>query len=116
MLPFGEVDGVSGFHERTLRKWVRAGKLVAVRKVGQCLGHPAELGGWLEAEKGGQFGRYGRNNSGPDFVRLANSLSALYPKDSEEMRLLDAMLLPVPRVDRQQVGAGHESFLRLWGK
>jgi len=34
---------------------------------------------------------------GPDFVRLANSLSALYPKDSEEKRLLDAMLLAVPR-------------------
>ena len=34
---------------------------------------------------------------GPDFVRLANALSALYPKDSEEKRLLDAMLLAVPR-------------------
>lgn len=33
----------------------------------------------------------------PDFVRLANSLSALYPKGSEEKRLLDAMLLAVPR-------------------
>ena len=32
-----------------------------------------------------------------DFLRLANSLSALYPKDSEEKRLLDAMLLAVPR-------------------
>jgi hypothetical protein len=29
---------------------------------------------------------------GPDFLRLANALSALYPKDSEEKRLLDAML------------------------
>ena len=43
---------------------------------------------------------------GPDFLRLANdeplrrsraALSALYPKDSEEKRLLDAMLLTVPR-------------------
>jgi adenine-specific DNA methylase len=33
----------------------------------------------------------------PDFLRLANSLSALYPKGSEEKRLLDAMLLAVPR-------------------
>jgi len=33
----------------------------------------------------------------PDFLRLANSLSALYPKESEEKRLLDAMLLAVPR-------------------
>ena len=34
---------------------------------------------------------------GPDFLRLANALSALYPKGSEEKRLLDAMLLAVPR-------------------
>jgi adenine-specific DNA methylase len=34
---------------------------------------------------------------GGDFLRLANALSALYPRDSEEKRLLDAMLLAVPR-------------------
>ena len=34
---------------------------------------------------------------GPDFLRLANALSALYPVNSEEKRLLDAMLLAVPR-------------------
>jgi hypothetical protein len=34
---------------------------------------------------------------GPDFLRLANALSALYPKGSEEKRLLDAMLLAVLR-------------------
>jgi len=34
---------------------------------------------------------------GPDFLRLANALSALYPKGAEEKRLLDAMLLAVPR-------------------
>jgi hypothetical protein len=34
---------------------------------------------------------------GPDFLRLANALSALYPKESVEKRLLDAMLLAVPR-------------------
>lgn len=33
----------------------------------------------------------------PDFLRLANSLSALYRKESEEKRLLDAMLLAAPR-------------------
>jgi hypothetical protein len=33
----------------------------------------------------------------PDFLRLANALSALYPNDSEEKRLLDAMLLAVRR-------------------
>ena len=30
---------------------------------------------------------------GPDFLRLANALSALYPRGSEEKRLLDGMLL-----------------------
>jgi hypothetical protein len=34
---------------------------------------------------------------GPDFLRLANALSALYPTGSEEKRLLDAMLLAVPK-------------------
>ena len=34
---------------------------------------------------------------GPDFLRLSNALSALYPRGSEEKRLLDAMLLAVPR-------------------
>lgn len=34
---------------------------------------------------------------GPDFLRLANALSALYLRGSEEKRLLDAMLLAVPR-------------------
>ncbi len=34
---------------------------------------------------------------GPDFLRLANALSALYPRESEEKRQLDAMLAAVPR-------------------
>ncbi len=34
---------------------------------------------------------------GSDFLRLANAFSALYPKGSEEKRLIDAMLLAVPR-------------------
>jgi adenine-specific DNA methylase len=34
---------------------------------------------------------------GPDFLRLANALSALYPSGCDEKRLLDAMLLAVPR-------------------
>ena len=33
----------------------------------------------------------------PDFLRLANALSTLYPKFSEETRLLNAMLLAAPR-------------------
>jgi hypothetical protein len=32
-----------------------------------------------------------------DKLRLANVLLALYPKQSEEKRLLDAMLLAIPR-------------------
>ena len=34
---------------------------------------------------------------GPEFLRLANALSALYPKGGEEKRLIDALLLAVPR-------------------
>ena len=34
---------------------------------------------------------------GPEFVRLANALSALYPQGCNEKRLLDAMLLAMPR-------------------
>ena len=34
---------------------------------------------------------------GPDFMRLANALSALYPRGSDEKRLLDAMILAAPR-------------------
>ncbi len=34
---------------------------------------------------------------GPDFVRLANALSALYPTGSDEKRLVGAMLLAVPK-------------------
>ena len=34
---------------------------------------------------------------GPDFLRLSNALSALYPRGSEEKRLLDAMLLAAPK-------------------
>ena len=34
---------------------------------------------------------------GADFLRLANALSALYPRGSREKRLPDAMLLAAPR-------------------
>jgi hypothetical protein len=39
----------------------------------------------------------GEQERGPEFLRLANAFSALYPRQSEEKRLLDAMLLAVPR-------------------
>ena len=53
----------------------------------QSAGRANALRALLEAE----------TERGPDFLRLANALSALYPKDSNEKRLLDAMLLAVPR-------------------
>ena len=34
---------------------------------------------------------------GPDFLRLVNARSALYPRGGDEKRLLDAMLLAAPR-------------------
>jgi hypothetical protein len=34
---------------------------------------------------------------GPTFPGLANAWSALYPEDSDEKLVLDAMLLAVPR-------------------
>lgn len=34
---------------------------------------------------------------GSDFMRLANALTALYPRESEEKRLLDALLVNVRR-------------------
>ena len=37
------------------------------------------------------------SNLDANFLRLANLLSALYPRESEEKRRLDAMLLAVPR-------------------
>ena len=53
----------------------------------QAGGRGVALGALLKAEQ----------ERGPDFLRLANALSALYPRGSDEKRLLDAMLLAVPR-------------------
>ena len=53
----------------------------------QSSGRPNALRALLKAEP----------ERGQDFLRLANALSALYSKDSEEKRLLDALLLAVPR-------------------
>jgi len=64
----------------TPRKEVREG----------CSFNPDELAIALELLKAEQ-------ERCPDFLRLANAFSALYPKGSEEKRLLDAMLLAVPR-------------------
>ena len=53
----------------------------------QASGHANALRALIGAEQ----------ERGPDFLRLANALSALYPAASEEKRLLDAMLLATPR-------------------
>ena len=53
----------------------------------QASGRAIALRNWIDEEQ----------QRGPDFLRLANSLSALYPQGSDEKRLLDAMLLAVPR-------------------
>ncbi len=53
----------------------------------QASGHANALRELIAAEQ----------DRGPDFLRLANALSALYPRGSQEKRLLDAMLLAVPR-------------------
>ena len=53
----------------------------------QSGGHAGALRALIAAEQ----------ERGPDFLRLANALSALYPRVSQEKRLLDAMLLAVPR-------------------
>ena len=53
----------------------------------QANGRTNALRALLQAEK----------DRSPDFLRLANALSALYPRESEEKRLLDAMLLAVPK-------------------
>ena len=53
----------------------------------QASGHSQALRHLLKAEQ----------ERGSDFFRFANALSALYPSPSEEKRLLDAMLLAVPR-------------------
>ncbi len=53
----------------------------------QASGRTQALRNLLEAEQ----------DRGPDFMRLSNALSALYPRGSQEKRLLDAMLLAVPR-------------------
>ena len=53
----------------------------------QASGHASALRTLIAAEQ----------ERGPAFLRLANALTALYPRGSQEKRLLDAMLLTVPR-------------------
>jgi len=74
-------ESLAAAHEATTLDRVHAAMLL------QAGGRTNALRALLKAEQ----------ERGPDFLRLANALSALYPKGSEEKRLLDAMLLAVPR-------------------
>ncbi|WP_420617290.1 hypothetical protein [Candidatus Palauibacter sp.] len=76
-----EGDGEFRTQESTTLDHVHAAMLL------QASGHANALRRLIEAEL----------DRGPDFLRLANALSALYPRGSREKRLLDAMLLAVPR-------------------
>jgi hypothetical protein len=76
----GEVELQAGMEATTLDR-VHAAMLL------QAGGQANALRAFIKAEQ----------NRGPYFLRLANALSALYPKGSEEKRLLDAMLLVAPR-------------------
>jgi excisionase family DNA binding protein len=51
LLTIIEVSDLLGFHEVTLRNWVRAGKLPAVPIAGQWRFDPAELAGWVEKRR-----------------------------------------------------------------
>ena len=75
------IDGLETDREATTLDRVHAAMLF------QASGRTEALRNLLRAEQ----------NLGPDFLRLANALSALYPRGSEEKRLLDGMLLATPR-------------------
>jgi hypothetical protein len=77
----GTDPGLSASGEATTLDRVHAAMLL------QAAGRTNALRALLKAEQ----------ERGSDFLRLANALSALYPKGNEEKRLLDAMLLAVPR-------------------
>ncbi|MXW09549.1 MAG: DUF1156 domain-containing protein [Gammaproteobacteria bacterium] len=73
-------DALQGPDATTLDR-IHAGMLL------QASGHANALRKLIAAEQ----------DRGPGFLRLANALSALYPRWSREKRLLDAMILAVPR-------------------
>ena len=82
---YGDVDGADGRSAAgpgaTTLDRVHTGMLL------QAGGRTNALRALVQAEQ----------ERGADFLRLANALSALYPRGSGEKRLLDAMLLAVPR-------------------
>jgi len=73
----GEMDDLDASPNATTLDRIHAAMLL------QGSGRTQALRALLQAEQ----------ERGPDFLRLANALSALYPRGSGEKRLLDAMLL-----------------------
>ena len=73
----GETDDLDASPNATTLDRIHAAMLL------QGSGRTQALRALLQAEQ----------ERGPDFLRLANALSALYPRGSDEKRLLDAMLL-----------------------
>src|SRR5437660_652436 len=71
---------------------------------------PATAGGFRRGRSARRI-LGGRGHAGA--LRAANALSALYPKDIDEKRLLDAMLLAVPRKKEQQDMRGEENETRV---
>jgi excisionase family DNA binding protein len=53
LLTIAEVSDPLGFHEVTLRNWVRAGNLSTVRIAGQWRFDPADIAAWVEARRNG---------------------------------------------------------------
>jgi hypothetical protein len=74
-------EALKARHEATTLDKIHAAMLL------QDSGRANALRALIEAEQ----------QRGPEFMRLANALSALYPAKSEEKRLLDAMILSAPR-------------------
>ncbi len=83
----GEGQGVRSDEAPTVAPGATTLDRVHIAMLLQASGQANALRTMLKAEQ----------DRGPDFLRLANALSALYPRDSEEKRLLDAMLMAVPR-------------------
>lgn len=83
----GAGEGAIVAEDREVRREATTLDRIHAAMLLQASGQAAGLRALLEAE----------TRRGPGFLRLANALSALYPKDSEEKRLIDAMLLAVPR-------------------
>jgi hypothetical protein len=86
-----------GLKTATLQREIRLGRLRVAKRAGRYYILGSWLLEWVEKGEVQRRNRQAEFARGPDFLRLANALSALYPNGSEEKRLLDAMLLAVPR-------------------